>query len=825
MEKHTINIDVNTQKANLDVDKLDKNLTELDKTVENLADTMDMDLGAAISEIEDKLTQLAVQGKQNTEEFKSLAKEAGRLKSVIAEVDAQVEFFAVTNADVGQKIGLLEDQMYRMAVAGDTTSAEFRKIQAEAAALKQSVIQVDMALDGMAMTTTQKLGGALNGVAGSFSIAQGAMGAFGTESAAVNEALLKVQSAMAIQQGVQSIQEAIPAMTALKNSAVTTFQGMTAASKAFMVAGVGLLLLGIQQLVTNWEKISEALGAATAEQRINTEVTKKATESINGELNAADKLSIQLKDEQLNRKEKVRLIKEFQAAYPNLLSNINLEKDSIESINKQLADNIQLLQLQAEAKALASVREETYGKKAKLQLDLQSEALENATNWTITFGDSAENGFLGFNTAADNAARAQQNLSSIQNTSTKSLDRQISSLDKSEKEIQKKIKALKGLGAATGELTAEEQKAADKAKQAEEEAKRRREQAREEAKRRAEEAAQQRKDALQKLTEAQTAFDEQERTRYMTEQAKERDAVEQKYKELYAIAEKYKQDVTKLKENEKNELNAINTKYAQEEIAKQQEADKQANDLKIQAENEFQAQIEAIEETNFQNRLQSTMTKQEYEVELVRQKYFELEQAASGNAEQLAVIEEAKQKEIADIDIKYKDEQKAREKQLADQRIDAVKGGLDAIGNLAGAFAGKSEKSQRRAFNVQKAAGIASATIDTYKSAQAAFASAGNPILGAVFAAIAVAAGIANIAKISKTKFEGGGGAAAGGGVSVPSSGGAGSVTTPEFNIVGGNTANQLAGLGQQPVQAYVVSNEVTTAQSLDRNRVQNATL
>ena len=825
MEKHTINIDVNTQKANLDVDKLDKNLTELDKTVENLADTMDMDLGAAISEIEDKLTQLAVQGKQNTEEFKSLAKEAGRLKGVIAEVDAQVEFFAATNADVGQKIGLLEDQMYRMARAGDTTSAEFRKIQAEAAALKQSVIQVDMALDGMAMTTSQKLTGALGGAAGGFAAAQGAMTAFGGESQKVNEAILKVQAAMALTQGIDAIKQAQPAFLGLRNTVVTTFQGMTAASKAFMVAGVGLLLLGIQQLVTNWEKISEALGGATAAQRINNKAQQEATASISKELSAADKLGVSLKDETISRQQKVKLIKEFQAAYPNLLSNINLEKDSIASINKQLGDNIQLLQLQAEAKALAAIREETYTKKSKLQLQLQQEAIENASNATITYGESAENGFLGFNSAAENAANASKKLSDFNNNSTKSLDRQIKSIDQSEKSLLKKIDALKKTGAATGELTAEEQKAADKAKQAEEEAKRRREQAREEAKRRREQAEQERKDALQKLTEAQTAFDEQERTRYMTEQEKEKDAVEQKYKELYAIAEKYKQDVTKLKENEKNELNAINTKYAQEEIAKQQEADKQAKDLKIQAENEFQAQIEAIEETNFQNRLQSTMTKQEYEVELVRQKYFQLEQAASGNAEQLAIIEEAKQKEIADIDKKYKDEQAAREKVLADQRIDAVKGGLDAIGQLAGAFAGKSEKSQRRAFNVQKAAGIASATIDTYKSAQAAFASAGNPILGAVFAAIAVAAGIANIAKISKTKFEGGGGAAAGGGVSVPSSGGAGSVTTPEFNIVGGNTANQLAGLGQQPVQAYVVSNEVTTAQSLDRNRVQNATL
>jgi hypothetical protein len=822
MEKHTINIDVNTQKANLDVDKLDKNLTELDKTVENLADTMDMDLGAAISEIEDKLTQLAVQGKQNTEEFKSLAKEAGRLKSVIAEVDAQVEFFAVTNADVGQKIGLLEDQMYRMAVAGDTTSAEFRKIQAEAAALKQSVIQVDMALDGMAMTTSQKLGGALNGVTGAFGAVQGAMGAFGTESAAVNEALLKVQSAMAIQQGVQSIQEAIPAMTALKNSAVTTFQGMTAASKAFMVAGVGLLLLGIQQLVTNWEKISEALGAATAEQRINTEVTKKATESINGELNAADKLSIQLKDEQLNRKEKVRLIKEFQAAYPGLLSNINLEKDSIASINKQLGDNIQLLQLQAEAKALASVREEAYGKKAKLQLDLQSEALENATNWTITFGDSAENGFLGFNTAADNAARAQQNLSSIQNTSTKSLDRQISSLDKSEKEIQKKIKALKGLGAATGELTAEEQKAADKAKQAEEEAKRRAEQAREEAKRRAEEAAQQRKDALQKITEAQTAFDEQERTRYMTEQAKEKDAVEQKYKELYAIAEKYKQDVTKLKENEKNELNAINTKYAQEELTA--EAEKQAK----LAEQQKAAQEEALDaEEAFQEQYrQATTSTEQLEIDAVNEKYFQLITLAEQYGMDTTILKQNLEDEINAINKKSKDEQLKAELELNHQKADAVKNGLSTLSSLVDVFTEGNEQNQKKAFKLQKGIQIAQATVDTYKSATGAYSSLSSiptvgPVLGALAAAAAVAAGLANIRKIQQTQFQGGG--SSGGSAAYPAA--LPSVTTPEFNIVGGNTANQLAGLGQQPVQAYVVSNEVTTAQSLDRNRVQNATL
>jgi len=43
--------------------------------------------------------------------------------------------------------------------------------------------------------------------------------------------------------------------------------------------------------------------------------------------------------------------------------------------------------------------------------------------------------------------------------------------------------------------------------------------------------------------------------------------------------------------------------------------------------------------------------------------------------------------------------------------------------------------------------------------------------------------------------------------------------------VVGNSGINQLAQIQQQPTQAYVVSGAVTSAQSLDRNRVQNATI
>jgi hypothetical protein len=52
--------------------------------------------------------------------------------------------------------------------------------------------------------------------------------------------------------------------------------------------------------------------------------------------------------------------------------------------------------------------------------------------------------------------------------------------------------------------------------------------------------------------------------------------------------------------------------------------------------------------------------------------------------------------------------------------------------------------------------------------------------------------------------------------------------TAPQFNVVGTSGVNQIAqvvGQGQQPVKAYVVSSEVSSQQSLDRNKVMSASL
>ncbi len=196
-------------------------------------------------------------------------------------------------------------------------------------------------------------------------------------------------------------------------------------------------------------------------------------------------------------------------------------------------------------------------------------------------------------------------------------------------------------------------------------------------------------------------------------------------------------------------------------------------------------------------------------------------------------MEEKYGAQIAETNKKFDEEDKARREAALQRNADLAKSGLSAISDLTELFGKKSEKQAKRAFNIKKAASISSALIDTFLSARSAYYSQftpvpdpSSPVRGGIAAGIAVASGLIGVAKIASQKFEGGGSVSGGGGGGAESGGGGmgGGSQAPSFNVVGNNGLNQLAQLQQQPTQAYVVSGQVTTAQSLDRNRIQNAT-
>jgi len=89
-------------------------------------------------------------------------------------------------------------------------------------------------------------------------------------------------------------------------------------------------------------------------------------------------------------------------------------------------------------------------------------------------------------------------------------------------------------------------------------------------------------------------------------------------------------------------------------------------------------------------------------------------------------------------------------------------------------------------------------------------------------AAAAGAFAVNNIRRIEQTTFKSSS-SASGGSAPTPSTPNANQqLASPNFNVVDASGVSQAESLG--PVKAYVVSGDVTTAQALDRNRINNAT-
>jgi hypothetical protein len=160
-----------------------------------------------------------------------------------------------------------------------------------------------------------------------------------------------------------------------------------------------------------------------------------------------------------------------------------------------------------------------------------------------------------------------------------------------------------------------------------------------------------------------------------------------------------------------------------------------------------------------------------------------------------------------------------KEREITSKNLAATENVLNSFGELAGeqTVAGKG-------------LAIASATINTYRGVSDALAATTvtpfETALKFANAGAILANGLSNVKKIVSVKVPstGGGGGGAG---SAPSGGAA--PTPPSFNVVGASETSALgdavASQTNEPVQAYVVSNDVTTAQSLENNIVEGATI
>ena len=223
------------------------------------------------------------------------------------------------------------------------------------------------------------------------------------------------------------------------------------------------------------------------------------------------------------------------------------------------------------------------------------------------------------------------------------------------------------------------------------------------------------------------------------------------------------------------------------------------------AERDFNAEIIENDVLRLQAQQNNAIKEKELEEKRLKEKrdsYKEGTQAFQDAQNELDAYSEESARNQVKI---QKDLDKAKEAQMT-----------ETLGNLA-TIVGKNSK-------FGKAIAIVQAIRDTYAGATKALAQGG--IFGFIGAAAVTAAGIANIKTITSTPDPTPpAGASVGGGSPVPPT----PATPPAFNVVGQGATSQLADVlgtqAQEPVRAYVVSNDVTTAQGLERNIVEGATI
>lgn len=205
-------------------------------------------------------------------------------------------------------------------------------------------------------------------------------------------------------------------------------------------------------------------------------------------------------------------------------------------------------------------------------------------------------------------------------------------------------------------------------------------------------------------------------------------------------------------------------------------------------------------------------------------------------AEEKKKAEEQKQKEDEERLAKEREEIAQKEREFKEQQYRNTYDNLQNILSVGGGKLNKVAKALAIADVVRTATKSVAETVSSIGVANAK-AVAASPLTGGMpFVAINTLKGAltigstiaSSIKSIQAIKGE----SQSVSGSSAPSSGGGGGGGTtpapaPSFNVVGNSGVNQIAQtLGaQQPVQAFVVANQVTTQQALDRNIVTNASL
>jgi len=699
--------------------------------------------------------------------------------------------------------------LINLGLAGKEGSDEFIKAAKKAGQLKEAVADAGDA--AKAFTTQGKFEAvtkSLAAVSGGFNAIQSSITLVTGDSKLLKESLDKIQAVMALTQGLTALADAGDAFKNLKSlvtdfgkSAITALKGIKSGIAA---TGIGALVVALGALVAYWDDIKAAVSGVSSEQEnLNKQSAENlAIEEANLAAISAQENSLKLQgatEEEIYDLKVQQYDQTIQAAKVNLANletTAKAEREAAERNKENLQNLIRLVTLPITAllagidevgKALGQdfgLEEGFSGGLAKLVFDPEEtkkegeKTVEEAKKQLIKLQNDRDGLVLAHNNkkkeeakkAKEDAAKANQ----------EELDKQ--------KDHQKNIEKLKDQAYVDASTTEEQRKRRELEKQ--------QEQQREEL------------DELikgyenkKKLTEAELKTLQvlrDEAAQLQIAQTAETAALEAEIKKdadekaAEAAKQKHDEELAELKDADDKKTAQIENYYKDKEtqLLKAGLSEKELQKAQDQLELERLKALQDATKTSYDERLKYLETyyadqeakikasgKTEAEIAKELEALNKERLKAQGDARteyETKVVDLANQTAAKETEI---DQKKKKEKEemlqqgfdVAVQAATAVTGALQAINDAqmaqelaaAGDNNEKKEAIKKDYFEKNKKLSIAQATISTIQGAVDAFTGMlkidPSGITGSIFAALALATGYANIAKIKATQYEGGG--------------------------------------------------------------------
>ena len=419
-----------TNGLKLNTDALKKFDTEAQKTNKILIQS-----AQDVAKYEDRLRELSVAGQRATQEFEDIARAVGEYKSAIIAADRAVDLYAKSTDAATGRIGELEDKLYDLALAGKSNTQEFKDLVREVSNVKRAIVETDKQVDSF-VERSRGFGTVVQNVelvGNAFQVVEGAAALFGDENEELQKTLVKLQAITAITSGIEQARLILLDQTAQKTGIAAVAQrayGLavgqsTGFLKAFRIAllatGVGALAVGLIAIINNFDKVKAALqnsipgfksvsnaignvidtikdwisasseaeraGAAfeNASKR-QADATKQIIDGYNRRIEvekAAGRNTTQL---EIEREKAViaanqKIIKDFEAKQSKILDLDKEERDKFLQTQKEAADAVQeasnnILTIRAEAEKQATDKAKEEAKKAAEAEKKEAEDLE-----------------------------------------------------------------------------------------------------------------------------------------------------------------------------------------------------------------------------------------------------------------------------------------------------------------------------------------------------------------------------------------------------------------------------------------------------------------